>query len=138
MISFQTDGVSMPLFDEARVCRWIEAVADAHGHSVGNVAYCFCDDAKILDANRQFLGHDYYTDVITFDYTRRGRVAGDILISLDTVASNSERFGRPYEEELLRVVIHGVLHLCGIDDRTDEQQAAMTAAENGALAMYAL
>lgn len=131
-----TEGVEMPSLDEGRITRWIDAVARDHGLGVGQVTYCFCDDEYILAANRQFIGHDYYTDVITFDYDHDGVISGDVLISLDTVASNAEKFGVTADNELLRVIIHGVLHLCGIDDKGPGEREIMEAEENKALELY--
>ncbi len=136
MITFQTDGVEMPPIDKEKVCRRLEAVARSHGYAMGNVNYCFCGDEEILSTNRQFLGHDYYTDVITFDYTGAGRVSGDVLISLDTVRSNAALVGESYDRELLRVIAHGVLHLCGIDDKGPGEREIMEMNENAALGMY--
>ncbi len=136
MISYQTDGVEMPGFDAGRIERWLGEVAASLGKELRNVSYCFCGDEEILKANREFLGHDYYTDVITFDYSRGNRVSGDILISLDTVRSNAEAVGDSYERELRRVIAHGVLHLCGIDDKAPGQREVMERHENEALALY--
>lgn len=136
MIDFQTDNVAMPVFDSARVCKWIEAVAAAHDRTVGNISYCFCDDETILDANRRFVNHDYYTDIITFDYTLGRKIGGDILVSLDTVRTNAEKFGKPFDDELMRVVIHGVLHLCGIDDKGPGEREVMEAHEDAALRLW--
>ena len=133
MIRFTTDSVSMPALDERRVNRWIRAVAAEYGFSVGNINYIFCSDERELEVNRQFLGHDYYTDVITFDYSTAATLNGDIFISLDTVRSNAETVGVAFEEELLRILIHGVLHLTGQGDKTPESKAQMTAKENRAL-----
>ena len=123
----------MPLLDYPVVDRWIRAVADQYGFSVGELNYIFCDDEKILAVNREFLQHDYYTDVITFDYTTRTRVNGDIYISLDTVATNAEQVGAPFLHELHRIIIHGLLHLTGQADKTPETKAQMTAKEEDAL-----
>ncbi len=136
MISFEANNVSLPKWDNAKMCRWIEAVAGSHGYTVGNLNYLFCDDEYILEANRQFINHDYYTDVITFDYTHAGRISGDILISLDTVASNAKLVGASYDSELRRVVVHGVLHLCGINDKGPGEREIMEKAEDEALAIY--
>lgn len=136
MIGYMTEGVSMPELDFDRVGRWIETVADSHGYRVGRLTYCFCDDAYILETNRKFLDHDYYTDIITFDYTRPGQIGGDMVISLDTVFSNSEVASVPYKSELLRVIIHGVLHLCGIDDKGPGEREIMEEHENRALALF--
>lgn len=137
MIDFQASNVALPEFDTAKMMRWITAVAASHGRRVGNINYCFCDDEEILRANRQFIDHDYYTDIITFDYTRGDLIGGDILISVDTVASNALLLGVSYEEELRRVVIHGVLHLCGIDDKGPGEREIMEGCENSALLLYA-
>ena len=136
MIEFMTEGVDMPLLDFERIREWICEVAASHGFTVGNLNYCFCDDAYILETNRKFLQHDYYTDIITFDYTRRGRIGGDMVISLDTVASNAAGLGVGYDSELLRVIIHGVLHLCGINDKGPGEREIMEESENKALEIY--
>ena len=134
-ISFQTMQVAMPRFHQEALAEWIERVAEAHDRVVGTLTYVFCSDDYILDVNRQYLHHDYYTDIITFDYSTRRRLSGDMVISLDTVASNAALFGRDYDEELLRVVIHGVLHLCGINDKGPGERELMEQHENAALAM---
>lgn len=126
----------MPALDERRVNRWIRAVAADYGFTVGNINYIFCSDERELEVNRQFLGHDYYTDVITFDYTAGTTLNGDIFISLDTVRSNAETVGVPFEDELRRIIIHGVLHLTGQGDKTPETKTQMTAKEEKALAKW--
>lgn len=136
MIEFQTKDVEMPSFDFFKVERWLGEVAASHGRRIGNVNYLFCDDKEILRVNREFLGHDYFTDIITFDYSHRDRVGGDIFISLDTVASNADELGEKRERELLRVIAHGVLHLCGIDDKGPGEREIMEAAENAALSLW--
>ena len=136
MIEFEAQGVGMPDIDLRKVTTWIEEVAASHSRRVGNLNYLFVNDDEILVANRQFVGHDYYTDIITFDYSRGDRISGDIMISLDTVKSNAEKFGVSYFRELLRVIIHGVLHLVGINDKGPGEREIMEAAENKALALY--
>lgn len=136
MIEFDVKNVEMPSLDFERVGRWLEEVAASHGMRVGNINYLFCDDEEILRVNREFLHHDYYTDIITFDYTHRDRIGGDIVISLDTVRSNSEEFSVSYDEELLRVIAHGVLHLCGIDDKGPGEREIMEENENAALKLF--
>lgn len=126
----------MPQLDKPHVERWIRAVAADYGFSVGEVNYLFCDDEKELAVNREFLGHDYYTDVITFDYSTHTTLAGDIFISLDTVRSNADMVGTTFDNELLRILIHGILHLTGQADKTPETRAEMTRKENLALAKY--
>ena len=134
-INFNAVGVKMPDFDAAKVSAWIESVARSFGKSVGDISYIFCDDNKILEVNRTYLKHDYFTDIITFDYSRPLRISGDMFISLDTVRSNAEQFGKSYDDELHRVIIHGILHLCGINDKGPGEREIMEAAENKALGM---
>lgn len=136
MIEFLTEGVECPNLDRSMIDAWVAAVTKAHGKYPGNITYVFCSDDYILQTNREFLQHDYYTDIITFDYTRGNRISGDLVISLDTVRSNAEGLGVPYSRELLRVVIHGVLHLCGINDKGPGEREIMERHENEALALY--
>lgn len=135
-IEWLTDGTTpMPDIDAPLLEKWIAAVAKTHNRIVGPLTYIFCDDPKIIEVNRQFLNHDYFTDIITFDYSRGRMVSGDMFISLDTVLSNSELVGATYERELLRVIIHGVLHLCGINDKGPGEREIMESFENQALAL---
>ncbi len=133
MITFQTENIEMPAIDQAKVRDWVRNVAASYQKKVGEIAYFFCDDEKILEVNRQYLQHDYYTDIITFDYCEGNKLSGDLFISLDTVRSNSELFGTDYNTELHRVIIHGILHLCGINDKGPGEREIMEAAENRAL-----
>lgn len=135
MITYASENVKMPKIRKRDVSAWIKKVAASHGMKVGEVGYLFCDDEKILEVNKEFLQHDYYTDIITFDYDEDDVINGDIVISLDTVRSNAELFGKAYEEELYRVIIHGILHLCGINDKGPGEREIMEAAENAALAI---
>lgn len=135
MISYNTDNVKMPALKRRATNAWIRAVAARYGKQVGDVAYIFCDDAKILEVNRQYLQHDYYTDIITFDYCEGNTLHGDIFISLDTVRSNAAEFGATFDNELHRILIHGILHLCGQADKTPEARAEMTRKENEALTL---
>ena len=135
MITYQTEDIAMPPIKKRETTEWVKQVAATYGKKVGEVAYIFCSDEKILEVNRQYLEHDYYTDIITFDYTEGNRISGDLFISLDTVRSNAEQQGTAYEEELHRVIIHGVLHLLGIDDKGPGEREKMEAAENKALEM---
>ena len=126
----------MPVLNIPQVERWIRAVAAQYGFSVGDLNYIFCDDAKILEVNREFLQHDYYTDIITFDYTEGNRISGDLFISLDTIQTNAEQFANnDYHRELHRVIIHGILHLCGINDKGPGEREIMEQAENQALSL---
>lgn len=136
MINFISENIEMPVLDFDKVCDWLRRVAAERGFIVGRLTYCFCDDAYILDTNRKFLNHDYFTDIITFDYSHGEKLNGDMVISLDTVASNAESLGESYDRELLRVIVHGLLHLCGIDDKGPGEREIMELAENESLAIY--
>ena len=135
MITYNTDGVKMPSIKKRENTAWVKAVAASYGKRVGEIAYIFVEDEKILEVNRQYLGHDYYTDIITFDYCEGDVISGDLFISLDTVRTNAEQVGATYEEELHRVIIHGILHLCGINDKGPGEREIMEAAEDKALAL---
>ena len=134
-ITYQTEGIKMPDIKKRETTEWIKAVAATYEKRIGEIAYIFCSDEKILEVNRQYLQHDYYTDIITVDYCEGNRLSGDLFISLETVKTNSEQFNTPYEEELHRTIIHGILHLCGINDKGPGEREIMEAAENKALAM---
>ena len=134
-INILSQGVDAPQFDLTLLTRWVEEVAADHGRRVGRLTYVFCDDEYILRTNREFLQHDYYTDIITFDYSTTRRISGDMVISLDTVRSNAQQGGVGENNELCRVVIHGVLHLCGINDKGPGEREVMEQHENAALAI---
>jgi len=128
----------MPDISEAEVSAWVRQVAKSYGKVVGDINYIFVDDETILDINRRFIGHDYYTDHIGFDYSEADALSGDIYISLDTVRSNAELYGATFDEELRRIIIHGVLHLCGLRDKTPEERQQMQQAEDQALSQLTL
>lgn len=136
MISFESLKVVMPNLDFSKVDLWLGRIASRYNKKIGNLNYLFCDDEEILRVNKEFLQHDYFTDIITFDYSRKDKVGGDIFISLDTVRSNSEELSVAYDSELLRVIAHGLLHLCGIDDKGPGQREIMEKHENEALLMW--
>jgi rRNA maturation RNase YbeY len=135
MISYQSDGIEMPNIKKREITAWIKQVAASYGRRVGDIGYMFVNDEEILEVNKQYLGHDYYTDIITFDYDEGDVISGDIVISLDTVRSNAELFGKTYDDELHRVIIHGILHLCGINDKGPGEREIMEACENKALTL---
>ena len=135
-ILYYNDDCTFRLRDRRLLRRWLREVARQEGgYRIGGINYVFCSAARLLEMNRQYLGHDYYTDIITFDYSEEDVISGDLFISLDTVRSNSEQLGVEYEQELHRVIIHGILHLCGINDKGEGEREIMEAAENKALAM---
>ena len=133
MIQYFTENIPMPALKKQKINRWIKQTANGYEKKVGEIAYIFCNNEHILEINRQYLQHDYYTDIITFDDSTDTTISGDIFISLETVKSNAEDFSVDFEEELHRVIIHGILHLCGQDDITPELKAEMTRKENKAL-----
>ncbi len=133
MITYNTINVEMPNIVETEVSAWVKSTAATYNKVVGDINYIFVDDETMLDINRRFIGHDYYTDHIGFDYSEDDALSGDIYISLDTVKTNAEKFGATFDEELRRVIIHGLLHLCGLRDKTDEERQQMQNAEDKAL-----
>lgn len=135
MITYNSLSIALPNINQTTVTEWIGRVAESHQRVVGDINYVFCNDEEILDVNRRYLQHDYYTDIITFDYGRGNVLSGDLYISLDTVRSNAELLGKPYDEELHRVLVHGVLHLVGINDKGPGERELMEAAEDAALAL---
>lgn len=137
-ISFTVQNVEMPPIDRRQIADWVHRVAAHYGKRCGDITYIFCDDERIIEVNRAFLQHDYYTDIITFDYSSERTISGDLFISLDTIATNAELVSEPYERELHRVIIHGVLHLCGINDKGEGEREIMERCENEALAMIAM
>lgn len=137
-ISFANIDVEFNLEQKLRLKRWINAVAQLHERKVGNISYGFCSDTHIIEANRQYLQHDYFTDIITFDYSEGNTISGDLLISLDTVKSNAVQFNSDFTTELHRVMIHGVLHLLGFKDSTDNEQVEMRKREDEALNLLSM
>lgn len=135
MITYHAEGIKMPAIKRRETTAWIKAVAATYGRKVGEIGYLFVNDKKILEVNNEYLGHDYYTDIITFDYDEGDIINGDLVISLDTIRSNAELFKKDYDEELHRVIIHGILHLCGLNDKGPGEREQMEAAENAALAL---
>ena len=138
MIFYTTENVKLPKLEKRKTNAWIKTVAAKYDKKIGEIAYIFCDDAKILEVNKTYLQHDYFTDIITFDYCEGVVLNGDIFISLDTVRTNAQEFGVTFENELHRILIHGILHLCGQEDKTPEARLEMTRKENEALQMITL
>ena len=135
MITYNAEGIKMPDIRRRQTTAWIRKVAATHGRKVGEIGYMFVDDERILEVNREYLGHDYYTDIITFDYDEGEVIHGDLVISVDPVRTNAAKYGKSYAEELHRVIIHGVLHLCGINDKGPGEREIMEAEEDKALAL---
>lgn len=128
----------MPQIDQKRISEWVKTVAASYDRVVGDINYIFVSDEEILRINREFIHHDYYTDHIGFDYSEGNSLAGDIYIGIETVMTNAPLVGATFEQELHRVIIHGVLHLCGIEDKEPHQRAEMQAAEDKALELLAI
>ena len=134
-IRFLVQDIDFELSEPQNVKKWITEVVSRAGKSVGNISYLFCSDDYLIDVNRKYLTHDTYTDIITFDYVAGGLISGDILISVDRVGENAQKFGVPFEQELHRVIIHGVLHLLGQGDKSDTEAAEMRRKEEEALSL---
>lgn len=132
-ITFDSDSIEFPNIKKRETSAWIKKIANSYNKKIGDVGYLFCNDEKILEINRQYLDHDFYTDIISFDYSEGDIISGDIFISLDTVRTNSQKYNTDFQEELHRVIIHGVLHLCGLDDKLEEDAIRMRESENSAL-----
>ena len=134
-ITYNSCETEIPAIDQKRISQWINRVVVNNGCQIGEINYYFCSDDYLLQMNREHLNHDYYTDIITFDYVVGEIISGDLFISVDTVLDNAKEFNCDYFQELHRVIIHGVLHLLGIDDKTDEDQEIMTQKEDESLAL---
>ncbi|MGM9999989.1 MAG: rRNA maturation RNase YbeY [Marinilabiliaceae bacterium] len=136
MITFNIEEADPKLKNKRLLKSWIAKVADSYGLKTGDLAYVFCSDDRILEVNKEFLQHDYYTDIITFDYCEGDTISGDMYISVDTVRTNSELYSTSFINEMHRVIIHGVLHLCGLKDKAPDDEKKMREAEAKALAMW--
>lgn len=138
-VKYYNDGCRYRLPDKRRTARWLQEVAIREGYELGEVNYIFCSSQQLLEMNRQYLGHDYFTDVITFDYSDRKDnrvISGDVFIDVETVADNARLYGFPRLQEMRRVVVHGVLHLCGQQDKTPRTNAQMHRKEDKYLAFW--
>ena len=135
-VSFNKQQVKFNLKEKRRVSNWIKEVARIHNREIGQISFIFVSDEEILAINNQFLNHNYFTDIITFDYSYQNIIEGDIYISIETVKSNSVKFRTEFTDELLRVIIHGVLHLIGFKDKKPNDKKVMTENEDLALNLY--
>lgn len=136
MIEFELNNMKVPGLNPELFVLWLNDAIVNEGYECGSVTIVFCSDDELLEMNRRYLDHDYYTDIITFDYSEDKEVNGDLFISIDRVVDNAETIGVKYEEELRRVCVHGVLHLCGHKDKTEEQEQMMRLKENFYLERY--
>ena len=130
MIRYFQEDIRFELKQKMLNNRWLKMVAGSEMRRLGAINIIFCSDNYILDVNMKYLGHDYFTDIITFDYCEGKVLSGDLFISIDSVRENAELYGATFEEELRRVMVHGLLHLVGYDDHTEEEQKVMRAKEN--------
>ncbi len=135
-VHFFSEDTDFKFSLEASVGAWLSQVAQEEGHPEFQMRYIFCSDPYILQINIEYLSHDYYTDVITFPMSEGGSVEADVFISVDTVRSNAKRFGVAFQDELLRVIVHALLHMLGYDDKSEEDAAVMREKENYYLAKY--
>eukprot|EP01012_Entosiphon_sulcatum_P034992 TRINITY_DN44436_c0_g1_i1.p2 TRINITY_DN44436_c0_g1~~TRINITY_DN44436_c0_g1_i1.p2 ORF type:complete len:139 (-),score=33.21 TRINITY_DN44436_c0_g1_i1:716-1132(-) len=136
MISFQNQSISFKLKEKTKLKAWIKTVTEKEKHRLGDISYIFCSDDELLEINIQHLNHNTYTDIITFDYTEGNRISSDIFISVDRVEENAKKFKVSFEEELHRVMIHGILHLCGYKDKSKADAEMMRKKENVALKLF--
>ena len=130
MVSYFNEDINFPFKEKRLTSRWLKFVAESEAKRLGDISVIFCSDNYILDVNIKYLKHDYYTDIITFDYCEGNRLSGDLFISIDSVRENAAFYGTEFADELNRVIVHGVLHLIGYDDHTEEDIAVMRAKEN--------
>jgi rRNA maturation RNase YbeY len=132
MIRFYVEDITFDVPQKRALKMWLKAVSAAEGWNVGNISIVCCSDGYLLQINKQFLQHDYYTDIITFDYTDCACrvISGDLFISVDTVRANAQTYAQDFIHELYRVIVHGVLHLCGYKDATEAEQKLMRAKED--------
>ena len=139
MVRYYNDSTTYRLRDKRKIAAWLKRVAQEEGYSLGDVNYIFCSSEVHRKMNIDFIGHDYFTDIITFDYSDlkgEGVVSGDIFIDVDTVADNARIYGATRRDEMLRVVVHGVLHLCGQKDKTPRAEKQMHRKEDKYIAIY--
>lgn len=135
-IRYHIENIPKPRLKRRKLSRWIGETAALYGKRVGEITYIFCDEEEILRINKTYLNHNYYTDIITFDYTEGEIISGDLFICPDTIRSNAEQYQTPFDEELHRVIIHGILHLCGFGDKSPEEEQVMRKMENQALEIF--
>ena len=138
MVNYYFEDTAFKLKAKTKIKNWLKLVAESEVYTLGNVSVIFCSDNYILDINQRFLQHDYFTDIITFDYSEGSKISGDLFISVDSVKENSIEYRTDFEDELHRVIVHGILHLIGYDDHTDEDIKIMRSKENYYLSLYDL
>ncbi|MFV0378673.1 MAG: rRNA maturation RNase YbeY [Mangrovibacterium sp.] len=135
-ILFHNEDVKSPKIKKQLVKNWIKSVIASEGKQLGDVNYIFCSDEYLLQVNKQYLNHDYYTDIITFDYVKEGLISGDIFVSVDRIEENGKQYGSGFDAELSRILVHGILHLIGFGDKTPQEKKIMTGKEDQYLAIF--
>lgn len=138
MVSYFFEDTDFKLKAKTKIKYWLKLVAESEVYTLGNISIIFCSDNYILDINQKFLQHDYFTDIITFDYSEGSRISGDLFISVDSVRENSVEYGTDFTDELHRVIVHGILHLIGYDDHTEEESSVMRSKEDYYLSLFDL
>jgi rRNA maturation RNase YbeY len=136
MIQIHIEGVEVPVFNQELFCSWLEDVVVSEGAQLGDIQFVFCSDDYLLEINKKYLNHDYYTDIVTFDYTLDNLISGDLFMSIDRVIDNASDYTCPVFDELLRVCVHGVLHLLGYKDKTPADSVIMRSKEDYYIARY--
>ncbi len=136
MITFQNQSISFKLKEKTKLKSWIKIITEKEKHILGDINYIFCSDDELLEINQKHLNHNTFTDIITFDYTEAKKINSDIFISIDRVAENAEKFKVSFDDELHRVMIHGILHLCGYKDKTKADAELMRKKENASLKLF--
>lgn len=138
MISYYFQDTDFKFRDRRKTNEWLKLAAESEIRRIGNISIIFCSDNYVLDINQKYLQHDYFTDIITFDYCEGDHLSGDLFISVDSVRENSVEFGTEFKDELNRVIIHGLLHLVGYDDHTEKDIKLMRSKENYYLSLREL
>ena len=138
MVRYFTEDIKFNYKERRRTSKWLKLVAESEIRRLGDISVIFCSDPYILDVNLKYLQHDYYTDIITFDYCEGDTISGDLFISVDSVRENAAFYKTEFEEELNRVIVHGVLHLIGYDDHSEADKKEMRSKENYYLSLRAL
>lgn len=129
-IKYYSEDIPFPKLKRREITRWINNVIDSEGKNSGDISFVFCSDAYLLEINRKFLNHNYYTDIVTFDYVVGDLISGDIFISIERIAENSVKFHTTLDNELRRVLVHGVLHLIGYKDKSEDDKLEMSSKED--------
>ena len=135
-VHFFSEDIDFDLQNQTGIAQWLDNIASTHAHAITELNYVFCSDEHLLNINQQYLNHDYYTDIITFDHSEEeGKIEGDIFISIDRVADNATALELPFEEELQRVLAHGLLHLLGFGDKSDSEKKVMREKEDACISL---